>query len=352
MSENESSEPEGINSPADEEDELFEHFRIVADKGQSLLRIDKFLVDRIPNLSRNKIQQSAAAGNILVNDKAVKSNYRVHPFDQISFVRPYPKREIELKPENIPLDIVYEDEDLVVVNKPTGLVVHPGYGNYSGTLVNALLFHFDQFSDLKKEDNRPGLVHRLDKNTTGLMVVAKNEETLTILSRYFYERTVDRTYWALVWGDIEEDEGRIEGNIGRSLRDRKVMQVFPKGDQGKVAITNFKVLERFGYSTLVECKLETGRTHQIRCHFKYFGHPIFNDPDYGGNKIVKGTTFSRYKQFVQNSFKLIERQTLHAKTLGFVHPRSGQDLIFNSELPNDFQSVVDKWRAYSNNTAT
>jgi 23S rRNA pseudouridine1911/1915/1917 synthase len=330
-----------------ESDELFEHFNIIADQGQSFLRIDKFLVDRIPNLSRNKIQQAAIAGNILVNNKAVKSNYRVHPLDNISFVRPYPRREIELIPEDIPLDIIFEDSDLLVLNKQAGLVVHPGYGNYSGTLVNGLIYHYGGQSEFNTEDLRPGLVHRLDKNTSGIMVVAKSELALTILSRYFFERTIERTYWALVWGDVAEESGRIEGHIGRSLKDRKVMSVFPDGKHGKSAVTNFRVLERFGYVTLVECKLETGRTHQIRAHFKFYGYPLFNDPEYGGDRIVKGTSFTKYKQFVQNCFDLIPRQSLHAKTLGFVHPTNGKKLFFESELPEDFKSVVEKWRGYT-----
>ncbi|MEQ8323885.1 MAG: RluA family pseudouridine synthase [Vicingaceae bacterium] len=327
-------------------DELYEHFHILADKGQSFLRIDRFLFDRIPNLSRNKIQQAATAGNILVNGKVVKSNYKVHPLDDISFVRPYPRREIELIPEDIPLSVLYEDEDLIIIDKPAGLVVHPGYGNYSGTLVNGLLYHFGGESKIKTDDQRPGLVHRLDKNTTGTMVIAKTEESLTILSRYFFERSIERTYWALVWGDVVEESGRIEGHIGRSLKNRKVMSVFPDGKFGKHAATNYKVLERFGYVTLVECKLETGRTHQIRVHFKHIGHPIFNDPEYGGDRIVKGTSFTKYKQFVQNCFDMIQRQALHAKTLGFVHPRTGKNLFFESELPEDFMSVVEKWRSY------
>lgn len=332
----------------EENDELFEHFHIVADKGQSFIRIDKFLVDRIPNLSRNKIQQVAEAGNILVNNKVVKSNYKVHPLDDISFVRPYPRREIELIPENIPLEILFEDSDFIIVNKQAGLVVHPGYGNYTGTLVNALVYHFREIAGMKDEE-RPGLVHRLDKNTSGVMVVAKNEESLTVLSKYFFDRNIDRTYWALVWGDVVEDSGRIEGNLGRSLKDRRVMQVFADGSQGKIAITNYRVLERFGYVTLVECKLETGRTHQIRIHFKHLGHPIFNDQEYGGDRIVKGTQFTKYKQFVQNAFSLMPRQALHAKTLGFKHPRTKKDLFFESELPEDFASVLDKWRKYISN---
>ena len=337
-----------FNEKAQEEenDELFEHFHIVADKGQSFLRIDKFLFDRIPHLSRNKIQQAAAAGNILVNNKAVKSNYKVHPLDDISFVRPYPRREIELIPEDIPLKILYEDDDLVIVDKQAGIVVHPGYGNYSGTLVNALLFHFGGESGLRTDDHRPGLVHRLDKNTSGVMVVAKTEESLTVLSRYFFERTIERTYNALVWGDVAEDSGRIEGHIGRSQKDRKVFQVYPDGKHGKHAATNFRVLERMGYVTLVECKLETGRTHQIRVHMKYIGHPIFNDAEYGGDRIVKGTSFTKYKQFVQNCFDIMPRQALHARTLGFIHPRTGKELFFESELPEDFAGAVEKWRKY------
>jgi 23S rRNA pseudouridine1911/1915/1917 synthase len=330
----------------EENDELFEHFHIIADKGQSFLRIDKFLFDRIPNLSRNKIQQAASAGNIIVNNKVVKSNYKVHPLDDISFVRPYPRREIELIPEDMSLDIVFEDKDLIVLNKPAGLVVHPGYGNYSGTLVNGLMYHIGGFDALEKDDVRPGLAHRLDKNTSGVMVVAKNEETLTVLSRYFFERTIDRAYWALVWGDVLEDSGRIEGHIGRSLRDRKVMQVFPDGSYGKAAATNYRVLERFGYVTLVECKLETGRTHQIRTHFKHIGHPIFNDSEYGGNRVVKGTTFTKYKQFILNCFSIIQRQALHAKTLGFVHPVTKKKLFFETDLPTDFKEVLEKWRNY------
>lgn len=329
-----------------ENDELFEHFRIVADRGQSFLRIDKFLFDRIPNLSRNKIQQAAEAGNILVNDKAVKSSYRVHPLDEISFVRPYPRRELELKPENIPLDIIFEDKDLIIVNKPAGLVVHPGYGNYTGTLVNALLYHFDEISGMADSGIRPGLVHRLDKNTSGLMVVAKNEECLAVLSRYFFERSIERKYNALVWGDFAEDKGRIEGHIGRSQRDRKIMQVYADGRSGKEAATNYSVLKRFSYVTLVECSLETGRTHQIRVHFSYRGHPVFNDPEYGGDRIVKGTVFAKYRQFVENCFSLIPRQALHAKTLGFIHPRTGERLFFECPLPPDFSAVLSKWEAY------
>ena len=336
------------NAPEQEEDgELFEHYRLNADKGQAVLRIDKFLMDRIPDTSRNKLQMAARNGNILVNGNAVKPNYKVKPDDDISIVLPYPVREIELIPQDLPLDIVYEDDDVILVNKQPGMVVHPGYGNYSGTLVNALIYHFDNLPS-KKEDyyGRPGLVHRLDKLTSGIMIVAKTEQALTHLAKQFYDRTTERRYHALVWGDLKEDEGTITGHIGRSLKNRKVMNVFPEGDHGKHAVTHWKVLKRFGYVTLVECKLETGRTHQIRIHFKYIGHPLFNDPEYGGNRILKGTTFTKYKQFVNNCFSLAERQNLHAKTLGFTHPRTGEFMSFNSELPDDMAAVIDKWANY------
>lgn len=332
----------------EEQEELFEHYNIVADPGQEPLRIDKFLIDRIPNTSRNKLQAAARNGNILVNQNVVKPNYKVKPDDEISIVLPYPVREIELIPENIPLDIVYEDDDLVVLNKTAGMVVHPGYGNYSGTLVNALIYHFDNLPQKKNDfDGRPGLVHRLDKLTTGLMVVAKSEDALTKLAKQFFDRTIERKYNALVWGDLEEDEGLVEGHIGRSLKNRKVMSVFPDGDYGKQALTRYKVLKRYGYVTLVECKLETGRTHQIRAHFRYLRHPLFNDMEYGGNKILKGTTFTKYKQFVQNCFDLLPRQALHAKTLGFTHPATGEFMQFDSELPEDMQAVLVKWETYT-----
>lgn len=335
------------HKPEEQEEELYEHYQIIADKGQSFLRIDRFLVDRLPDTSRNRIQNAANSGNILVNGKEVKPNYKVHPDDVISVVLPYPPRVIELIPENIPLDIVYEDDDLIVVNKQAGLVVHPGYGNYHGTLVNGLIYHFQHLPSNKSHEDRPGLVHRLDKNTTGIMVVAKSEEALTRLSKYFYDRTIDRTYQALVWGDFEENEGTIEGHIGRSLKNRKVMHVFPEGDHGKEAITHYKVLERFGYVTLVECKLETGRTHQIRVHMNYLGHPLFNDNEYGGDKIVRGTTFTKYKQFIENCFRIIPRHALHAKTLGFKHPVTKKDMFFESELPGDMVEVIEKWRNYA-----
>jgi 23S rRNA pseudouridine1911/1915/1917 synthase len=333
-------------SELNEDQELFEHYRYVADKGQEPLRIDKFLMDRVPNTSRNKVQTAAHSGNILVNEKAVKPNYKVKPGDNISIVLPYPVRELELIPENIPLDIVYEDDQLVIVNKAPGMVVHPGYGNYSGTLVNALIYHFQNLPDQKAEfGSRPGLVHRIDKNTSGLLVVAKTEHAQTHLARQFFERTTDRRYTAIVWGDLD-DEGTIEGNIGRSLKNRKVMDVFPEGDFGRTARTHYKTLERFGYVSVVECKLETGRTHQIRVHFKHIGHPLFNDQEYGGDKVLKGTTFTKYKQFIHNCFDMVPRQALHARTLGLTHPTTGKWMQFDSELAPDMTALIEKWRNY------
>ncbi|SFT88230.1 ribosomal large subunit pseudouridine synthase D [Lishizhenia tianjinensis] len=338
-----SEEIEDFNS---ESEELFEHHKVVADKGQEVLRVDKFLLDRLPNTTRNKIQTAAKNGNIHANGKAVKQNYKVKPDDVITVEFPYPVREIELIPEDIPLEIHYEDDTLLVVNKPAEMVVHPGYGNYTGTLVNALVYHIDNLPQ-KTEDyyGRPGLVHRLDKNTTGLMVIAKTEHALTHLAKQFFDRTTERRYHALVWGDIEED-GTITGHIGRSLKNRKVMDVFPEGEHGKHAVTHYKVIRRFGYVTLVECKLETGRTHQIRAHFKSIGHPLFNDNEYGGDKILKGTTFTKYRQFVENCFALLPGQALHAKTLGFQHPVKDEYKRFDSDLPANFQAVLDKWEVY------
>lgn len=335
-----------MTQQAMEEGNKYEHYRIVADKGQSNLRIDKFLVDRINNTSRTKIQQAAEAGNILVNGREVKANYKVKAGDDVAVVLDYPPREIELVPENIPLDIVYEDDTLVVVNKPAGLVVHPSYGHYTGTLVNALAYHLQDNVLFKGEDIRPGLVHRLDKNTSGLLVVAKNEQAKAHLANQFFYKTARRKYQALVWGRFDEEEGTITGNLGRHPKNRKVMTVFPEGEQGKNAVTHYSVLESFDYVTFVECRLETGRTHQIRIHMKYAGHPVFNDEEYGGNKILKGTTFTKYKQFVENCFKVIPRQALHAKSLGFVHPVTGEQMHFESELPNDMQEVLEKWRQY------
>lgn len=329
----------------EESTELFEHFRIVADKGQSLTRVDKFLQNHLENVSRNRVQNAAKAGSIMVNDKAVKQNYRVKPFDVVTVVLAYPPREVVISPEDIPLDVVYEDDDIIVVNKQAGLVVHPGHGNFSGTLLNALAYHFRENG--AKVDNGFGyLVHRIDKDTTGLMVVAKNETAQTGLAAQFFVHSTTRRYHALVWGDFTDDEGVIEGNIGRSLKDRVAMAVYPDGSQGKSAVTHYKVIERFNYVTLIECRLETGRTHQIRVHMQHVGHPLFNDGLYGGDIILKGTTFSKYRQFISNCFEEIPRHCLHAKVLGFVHPSTGKELHFDSQLPTDMTSVIERWRRY------
>lgn len=327
-----------------EEQELYENYRVIVDKGQSLLRIDKYLVDRIEGASRNKIQLAIKADCVKVNDKTVKVNYRVKPGDLIQVFLTTEPREIEIIPQNIPIDIVYEDEDVIVVNKPAGMVVHPGYGNYTSTLLNALTYHFQQN---ESGEVKPLLVHRIDKDTTGLLLVAKNEYAQTFLAKQFFDHTTERKYTALVWGDLKEDEGTIEGNIGRSLKDRKVMAVFPEGDYGKTAITHWKVLKRFGYVTLVECQLETGRTHQIRAHMRYVGHPLFADATYGGDQILKGTTFSKYKQFINNCFQIISRQALHATTIGFLHPTKLERMNFTSNLPQDMTDVIEKWQAYT-----
>ena len=327
---------------------MYEHFRFVADKGQSLLRVDKFLVDRMMSATRNRIQLAAEAGCILVNGNPVKSNYRVKPLDVVTIVMDRPRRELEIIPEEIPLNIVYEDNDLLVVNKPAGMVVHPGHGNYTGTLVNALAYYLKDDPLYDPSDPRLGLVHRIDKDTSGLLVVAKRPEAKSHLSLQFFHKTTKRKYRALVWGIVREDEGRIEGNIGRDPKDRMLMRVFPEGDQGKTAVTHYSVLERLGYVTLVECRLETGRTHQIRVHMKHIGHTLFNDERYGGHEILKGTTFTKYKQFVQNCFAICPRQALHAKTLGFIHPTTGEELFFDSEIPTDMQQLIDKWRNYAN----
>ncbi len=329
-----------------EENELFEHYRIEVDPGQKPLRVDKFLVNRIENASRSKIQSAADADNILVNKKPVKSNYKVKPNDIISIVMAYPPREIELIPEDIPINIVYEDDDLVIVNKKPGMVVHPSYGHYTGTLVNAMMFHLKDLPLFNNGDMRPGLVHRIDKNTSGLLVLAKTEQALNKLAKQFFDKTTERRYHALVWGTFEEKEGTITGHIGRNTKNRKVMQVFSDGSQGKHAVTHYKVLEELGYITLVECRLETGRTHQIRVHFQHIGHPLFNDFEYGGDQILKGTTFTKYKQFVQNCFDILPRQALHAKTLGFMHPSTKESMRFDSEIPDDMTMVIEKWRRY------
>lgn len=325
--------------------ELFEHHHVIVDKGQEPLRVDKFLMNRIEKTSRNKIQNAAKAGCIQVNDKPVKSNYKIKPGDSVKLLLPNEPRELELIPEDIPLDIVYEDDALIVINKPSGLVVHPGYGNYTGTLVNGLIYHFKNLPQSSGYAGRPGLVHRIDKLTTGLMVIAKTEYAMTHLAKQFFDRTVDRRYQAIVWGDIMED-GRIEGNIGRHLKNRKIMDVFPEGEFGKIAVTHYKSIKRYGYVTLIECKLETGRTHQIRVHLKHIGHALFGDKTYGGDRILKGTVFTKYKQFVENSFKILPRQALHAKTLGFEHPDTGKKMEFDSNLPDDMLQVLDKWERY------
>ena len=326
--------------------EQYEHYRFVADKGQTLIRIDKFLTDRIEHISRNRIQQAAEAGNIRANEVPVKSSYKIKPCDVITIVMDYPRREIEIIPENIPLNIVYEDDDLMVVNKPAGLVVHPGHGNYNGTLINAIAWHLKDNPAFDCNDPRLGLVHRIDKDTSGLLVIAKNPEAKTHLGIQFFNKTTHRKYIALVWGIVKEDEGRIEGNIGRDLRDRQQMTVFPDGDYGKTAVTHYRVLERLGYTTLVECRLETGRTHQIRAHMKHIGHTIFNDERYGGNIILKGNHFTKYKQFIHNCFDICPRQALHAQTLGFIHPRTGEELFFDSPPAEDMSLLTDKWRKY------
>ena len=329
-----------------EEEELYEHYKFVADPGQEVIRIDKFLIDRLPNTSRNKIQIAAKNGNVFVNGLRVKQNYKVKPGDSVALVLPYPVRELKLIPQDIPLDIVFEDDQLIIVNKPANMVVHPGYGNYKDTLVNALVYHFDNLPmRIKDYFGRPGLVHRIDKHTTGLLVVAKTEHALTHLAQQFYERTTDRRYVALVWGDVKED-GTVIGHIGRSLKNRKVMSVFPDADHGKHAVTHYKVIERFGLVTLIECKLETGRTHQIRIHMKSIGHPLFHDLEYGGNELVKGTRSATYAKFIDNCFDLIPGQALHAKTLGFTHPQTGKFFTFDSPLPIGFQQLVEKWRKF------
>jgi 23S rRNA pseudouridine1911/1915/1917 synthase len=335
-------------SDDNDNDDLYEHYRFIASNGQEPLRVDKFLMNFIEGSTRNKVQQAAKAGNVLVNDVAVKSNHKVKPNDIVRIVLAYPPAENLLVAENIPLDIIYEDDTVIVVNKPAGMVVHPGHGNYSGTLVNGLIYHIENLPTNSNE--RPGLVHRIDKDTSGLLVVAKTEFAMANLSRQFFDRTTERLYYALVWGNIEDDEGTIEGNIGRSLKNRLQMDVFPDGDFGKHAVTHFKVLERLTYVTLVQCKLETGRTHQIRAHFKHIGHTLFNDERYGGDGILKGTTFTKYKQFVQNCFKVLPRQALHAKTLGFTHPITGEFMQFNTEVPQDITDCLEKWRTYSENS--
>jgi len=336
---------ENTTSNKNTEPEFVEEQTIIVDAGQGLVRIDKFLGDRIAGISRTKVQNGVKNGTIKVNGEVVRTNYKVHPGDEIHLVFPRETEETELLAEDIPLDIVYEDDDIMVINKAAGMVVHPGVGNPHGTLVNALLFHVQNLAESPNGSDRPGIVHRIDKLTTGLMLVGKTEKALVHLSAQFYNREIDRKYIALVWGD-PGDEGRIEGNIGRSLKNRKLMGVFPDGDFGKEAATNFVKLKDLGYVSLVECKLDTGRTHQIRVHFRHLGHPLFGDLEYDGTRIWKGTVFTKYRQFVNNCFTLLPRQALHAKSLGFVHPTTGEKMFFESELPADMANVIEKWENY------
>lgn len=335
--------------PVNESPELYEHFRTVVDKGQTPVRIDKYLFERIVNASRNRIQTAADNGFVMANGKPVKSSYKVKPLDVLTVMMDRPRYENDIIPEDIPLDIVYEDDDLMVINKPAGLVVHPGCGNYHGTLVNAIAWHLRNVPTYDPNDPQVGLVHRIDKDTSGLLVVAKTPDAKTSLGLQFYNKTTKREYNALVWGIVEQDEGTITGNIGRNPKDRMQMAVMTDPTQGKHAVTHYQVLERLGYVTLVKCVLETGRTHQIRVHMKHIGHVLFNDERYGGHEILKGTHFSKYKQFVNNCFDICPRQALHAKTLGFVHPRTGKEMFFTSELPEDMTTLLDKWRTYISN---
>ena len=327
------------------QDELYEHYALEVEKKHDLIRIDKFLLLRIPNTSRTKIQKSILLGNVFCNDKIVKSNYKVKPLDKISIRFEYEPYNKEIIPEDIPIDVIFEDNDIIVVNKSSNMVVHPSYGHYSGTLVHALLYRFKDI-EYSSDNQRPGLVHRLDKNTTGLMVVARNANSLSYLSNQFAERTISRTYLALVWGDVKEEQGTITANIGRNKKNRKLITVFDNTEEGKHAVTHYEVVERFRYVTLVKCKLETGKTHQIRVHMKHIGHPLFNDFEYGGNHILRGTTFSKYKQFVQNCFKILPRQALHATELSFLHPADEKNVMFHSNLPDDMQTVINRWRNY------
>lgn len=334
------------NEENTDSNELFEHFRIEVDRGQTALRIDKFLFNRLENTSRTRIKNAALAGNIRVNELAVKANYKVRPEDIIQILLPHPPRVIELKAEDIPLNIIYEDKTLLVVNKEPGMVVHPGVGNHSGTMVNALMHHLRDLPLFKSGDMRPGLVHRIDKNTSGLLVIAKSEYALSHLGKQFFKHTSGRRYSAIIWGSPKEEKGTITGHIGRNPKNRKIMHVFPDSSQGKEAITHYKLIEQLGYVSLIECQLETGRTHQIRVHMSYNKHPLFNDAEYGGNKILRGTSFSKYQQFVFNCFKLLPRQALHARYLSFDHPETGERMEFETEIPEDMQAVIQKWRTY------
>lgn len=336
-----------INDETSSDGELFEHFRFVADKGQQLLRVDKFLVSRLEKSSRNRVQQAADAGCVLVNGRPVKSNYRVKPLDVVSVVMDRPRYELEIIPEDIPLDIVYEDAELLVVNKPAGLVVHPGHGNYSGTLVNALAWHFRDNPEYDVNDPRMGLVHRIDKDTSGLLVVAKTPDAKTHLGKQFFNKTTRREYVALVWGVPTPLIGRIEGNIGRNPKDRMQMAVMDDPTQGKHAVTHYEVIESFGYASMVKCRLETGRTHQIRVHMLHIGHPLLNDSRYGGDKVLRGERSGSYMQFIRNCFEVCPRQALHARTLGFVHPVTGKELFFEAPVPPDMTAMIEKWRTYA-----
>jgi len=342
-----------IQEIPDEDHEMFEHFRFIADPGQDLLRIDKFLLHKIANATRTRIQYALEGGNILVNGKTSKSSYKVKPGDDISIIFAYPKKEIELLPEPIPINIVFEDDDILIVNKEAGMVVHPGVGNFTGTLINALLYHCNNLPKKEKSERdpfnefRPGLVHRIDKNTSGLLVIAKNDLAMNKLAKAFFEKSIDRKYVTLAWGDFKDDEGTIIAHIGRDLKDRKRMAAFPQGEHGKHAITHYKVLERFKNVTLLECKLETGRTHQIRVHLQHIGHPVFNDATYGGDKIIRGQVNTKYRQFVENCFALIPGQALHAMSLGFIHPATGKKVYFEATVPLGFETIIEKWRTYA-----
>ncbi len=337
-----------INQQEDDDEEisLFEHHRIIIDNGQEALRIDKFLMDRIANVTRNRLQNAIDSEFIRVNDKPIKANYKVRPADIITILMPEPPREDLVLPENIPLNIVYEDDSLLIVNKEAGMVVHPAHSNWSGTLVNALAYHLQNLPTSQNGAGRPGLVHRIDKDTSGLLVIAKTETVMSHLAKQFYDHSIERTYYALVWGEVKEDVGRIENYLGRSMKDRRIVEVYEDETQGKKAITHYEVLKRMRYVTLIKCNLETGRTHQIRAHMKHLGHPLFNDAMYGGDKVLKGTNFTKYKQFVENCFKMMPRQALHAKSLGFVHPDTNKTIFFEADLPADFAAVLDKWEKY------
>ncbi|MDI9868765.1 RluA family pseudouridine synthase [Flectobacillus roseus] len=333
----------------EDEEELYEHHRMIVEKGQELVRLDKYLMMRMQNATRNKIQNGIDLGLVKVNESVTKASYKVKPYDVVTVSLPHPPREGGIEPENIPLDIVYEDDDLLVVNKPAGMVVHPAFGHWEGTLVNALVYHFQNLPTHRNGEARPGLVHRIDKETSGLLVIAKNDYAMTHLAKQFFDHSIERTYYALVWGELKNEEGTITGHIGRSIKDRKIRAVFPDGSVGKHAVTHYKVLKNLRYVSLVKCNLETGRTHQIRVHFKHIGHPLFNDSTYGGDRILRGTLFSKYEQYVGNCFKICPRHALHAKSLGFIHPTTGQFMQFDTDLPADMQNLLEKWEKYVNN---